>query len=138
MGRVGERMVQLELLRVEVDGPEFVGMVQRGDGVGKVETGRAGDGGRRRFGHGRVAGRLGMGLGVGGGGFGVGVARFAALAGSVEGTERSGESGTGTGGGGGGGGSVLFSFGQRESRPDPAPCVWSGRGDVRERGGGRM
>lgn len=138
MGRVGERMVQLELLRVEVDGPEFVGMVQRRDGVGKVETGRAGDGGRRKFGHGRVAGRLGMGLGVGGGGFGVGVARFAALAGSVEGTERSGESGTGTGGGGGGGGSVLFSFGQRESRPDPAPCVWSGRGDVRERGGGRM
>lgn len=138
MGRVGERMVQLELLRVEVDGPEFVGMVQRGDGVGKVETGRAGDGGRRRFGHGRVAGRLGMGLGVGGGGFGADVARFAALAGSVEGTERSGESGTGTGGGGGGGGSVLFSFGQRESRPDPAPCVWSGRGDVRERGGGRM
>lgn len=137
---MGERMVQPELLRVEVNGSEFVGMVQRGDGVGKVETGRAGDRGRRRFGHGRVAGRLGMGLGAGVGGFRVGVARFAALAGSVEGTERSGETGTGTGGGGGGGGggSVLFSFGQRESRPDPAPCVWSGRGDVRERGRGRM
>lgn len=137
-------MVQLELLRIEVDGSEFVGMVQRGDGVGKVETGRAGDGGRRRFGHGRVAGCLGLGLGLGvgvgagAGGFRVGVARFAALAGSVERTERSGETGTGGGGGGGGGGSVLFSFGQRESRPDPAPCVWSGRGDVRERGGGRM
>lgn len=137
MGRVSERMMQLELLRVEVDGSEFVGMVQRGDGVGKVETGRVRDGGRGRFGHGRVAGRLGLGLGARAGGFGVGVSRFAALAGSVEGTERSGESGTG-GGGGGGGGSVLFSFGQRESRPDPAPCVWSGRGDVRERGGGRM
>lgn len=133
MGRVGERMVQLELLRVEVNGSEFVGMVQSGDGVGKVKTGSTGDGGRRRFGDGRVARRLSVGVSGFGMGVGRGVSRFTPLASSINGTKRFRETGTG-----GGGACLLFSFGQRESRLDPAPCVWSGRGDVREGGRGGM
>lgn len=124
---MGERMVQLELLRVEVNGSEFVGMVQSGDGVGKVKTGSTGDGGRRRFGDGRVARRLSVGVSGFGMGVGRGVSRFTPLASSVNGTERFRETGTG-----GSGGCVLFRFGQRESRPDPASCGWPRSGDVRE------
>lgn len=124
-------MMQLELLRVEVNGSEFVGMVQGGDGVGKVKTGSTGNGGRRGFRDGRVARRLSVGVGVGVDGFGMGVnrgvSRFTPLASSVNGTERFRETGTG-----GGGGCVLFGFGQRESRPDPAFCGWPRSGDVRE------
>lgn len=133
MSRVSERMMQLELLRIEVNGSEFVGMVQGGDGVGKVKTGSTGNGGRRRFGDGRVARCLSVGVsvGVGVGGFGLGVnrgvPRFTPLASSVNGTERFRETGTG-----GSGGCVLFRFGQRESRPDPASCGWPRSGDVRE------